>query len=89
MFDFEKVKNLLIEKGIAFEVVEFPDEVISARLEDNSLTKNFDPKNSIKTLVTYDWNLAWIEEIGGMYHILKFKGDYLEEVKSITVVPKN
>jgi prolyl-tRNA editing enzyme YbaK/EbsC (Cys-tRNA(Pro) deacylase) len=51
MFDFEKVKSHLNEKSIPFEVVEFPDEVISARLEDNSLTKNYDPKNSIKTLV--------------------------------------
>lgn len=51
MFDFAKVEELLAKKEIPFEMVEFPDEVISARLEDNSVTRNYDPRNSIKTLV--------------------------------------
>ncbi len=51
MFDFEKVKEYLSEKGIPFEEITFPDEVISARARDNSLTKNYNPSNAIKTLV--------------------------------------
>ncbi|KKQ92249.1 MAG: hypothetical protein UT17_C0003G0272 [Candidatus Woesebacteria bacterium GW2011_GWB1_39_10] len=51
MKTFESIKTNLETKGVKFEVVTFIDTAVSARTEDTSLEHNYNPNNSIKTLV--------------------------------------
>lgn len=51
MKTFESVKSTLIKKNIPFEIVSFTDIAVSARTSDTSIDHNYNPENSIKTLV--------------------------------------
>lgn len=51
MKTFESVKSTLIKKNILFEIVSFTDIAVSARTSDTSIDHNYNPENSIKTLV--------------------------------------
>jgi len=51
MKSFDSIKAKLEEKGIIFEVVTFTDIAVSARTTDTSTDHNYNPANSIKTLI--------------------------------------
>ncbi|MEI6690605.1 MAG: YbaK/EbsC family protein [bacterium] len=51
MKSFDSIKQRLDVNGVKYEVVTFTDTAISARIEDTSLDHNYDPNNSIKTLI--------------------------------------
>src|SRR3989338_11568689 len=51
MKTFESIKQKLVSQKISFEEITFTDEAISARKIDNSLEKNYEPDNAIKTLI--------------------------------------
>jgi len=51
MKTFDSIKARLEEKGIVFEVVTFTDIAVSARTTDTSTDHNYNPANSIKTLI--------------------------------------
>ena len=51
MKTFETIKNNLETKGVKFETVTFTDVAVSARTEDASVDHNYNPSNSIKTLI--------------------------------------
>ncbi len=51
MKTFDSIKKNLKSKGVTFEIVKFSDTAISARTTDTSVDHNYDPNNSIKTLI--------------------------------------
>lgn len=51
MKNFESIKRELKARGVMFEDVVFTDDAVSARLSDTSIDKNYNPANSIKTLI--------------------------------------
>ena len=51
MKNLKTITELLNQKNIDFEIINFKDNAISARTIDTSLAGNYDPKNAIKTLV--------------------------------------
>src|SRR5205807_1069947 len=80
MKDFKTIKNELELKGIDFEVVEFTDTAISARLTDTSKNKNFNPDNSIKTLL--------VNTGSGMKAVILKCDDLIDQTKLKKVVGK-
>ena len=51
MKTFESIKQKLINQKTSFDEITFIDEAISARETDNSVDKNYNPDNAIKTLI--------------------------------------
>jgi len=78
--NFEKVSEILKNKGISFEVISFTDEVIAARTEDTSIDHNYDPKNAIKTLV--------IKSKDGFKAVILKGNDKIDSTKLESIVGK-
>jgi len=59
MHTFLTISKFLRESNFRFEEITFTDEKISARSKDTSKDQNYDPKNSIKTLLVKNKNQFW------------------------------
>lgn len=80
MRTFESVVQNLFEKGVIFEKVVFTDTAISARTSDTSVDRNYDPSNSIKTLV--------ISTKDGLKAVILCGGNRVDQAKLKAVVGK-
>lgn len=80
MKTFESIKLKLVDRNVPFEEVTFTDVAVSARTEDTSVDKNYNPKDSIKTLV--------ISTKDGFKAVILMGSDRIDQVKLKEIVGK-
>jgi len=73
MQDNEFIINNIKQRGIPFEEIFFTDDAISARTTDTSKDHNYDPANSIKTII--------VEGKAGVFQLLLGGNDSIDQQK--------